>query len=316
MKYSCTALIFLFVFNSFCQKGKIEFETNGKHEVNSSENPFRNFIGEWTLKDDKWTQNWGDTTETITIPQHHTISSPVNTKNSLLSIIDGPEPNGHIFWSYNPVTKEVRHLSNFGELRAGVGEGSVSEKGDVKLKISFEGEPKDTYRIYNYKWLTKDSYHMTSIQYSLDNFPTGLFYEGTFVRLIKYESMLLRMQIEKILAVLDNNALTVEEQLEVYDDAVVHMAPGSQVNFGKEALRVYLNEQRQYGSAEMQHKIVEMEAYEDLVLMQGEVTGTFYPKDGTRPVEFKTKNLFVFDSKEGVLKIKKIIYNTSPPNNE
>ncbi|MEQ9264256.1 MAG: hypothetical protein RLN81_03495 [Balneolaceae bacterium] len=165
------------------QTTSIEYELNGRNINDVSKNPFGKFIGEWTLKDDNWTHNWGSGTETIKIPKHHTISRGINTDNSLLSIIDGPEPNGHIFWSYNPETKEVLHLSSFGTIRAGSGKGSVNENGDVKLKLSFAGEAPGTYRVYNYKWINENEYHMKSVQFAQNDEPTGLFYEGVFVRI-------------------------------------------------------------------------------------------------------------------------------------
>jgi len=168
--------------HSHAQTETIAYELNGRNPKNITKNPFGKFIGEWTLKNDDWTHNWGGETETIKIPKHHTVTKQINTDNSLLSIIDGPEPNGHIFWSYNPNTKEVHHLSSFGTIRAGVGQGSINEKGDVKLKLVFEGEP-GTYRIYNYKWIGDDEYHMKSVQYNQDDQPTGLFYEGYFIRI-------------------------------------------------------------------------------------------------------------------------------------
>ncbi|MGD1958097.1 MAG: YybH family protein [Fulvivirga sp.] len=160
----------------------ITYELNGRNPDNAAKNPFEKFIGEWTLKNDDWTHNWGNGTETIKIPGHHTVTKQLNTDNSLLSIIDGPEPNGHIFWSYNPKTGEVGHLSSFGAIRSGAGKGEVSEEGDVELKLTFEGEPKGTYRIYNYRWVSEDEYHMKSVQFSDNDEPTGLFYEGYFVR--------------------------------------------------------------------------------------------------------------------------------------
>ena len=171
------ALSFLSI-NCMAQRASIPYETNGLDSL-IAQNPFQNFIGEWTLKDDNWMHNWGSGTETIKIPGHHTITTQINTANSLFSIIDGPPPNGHIFWSYNPVTQKVNHLSSFGELRAGVGEGHISESGDVTLKIMFEGEPEDTYRRYTYNWISPDEYHMKSVQYDSSDQPTGLFYEGT-----------------------------------------------------------------------------------------------------------------------------------------
>lgn len=164
------------------QTETISYELNGRDPSDISNNPFGKFIGEWTLKNDDWTHNWGSGPETIKIPSHHTVSKQLNTNNTLLSIIDGPEPNGHIFWSYNPNTGEVHHLSSFGEIRAGNGSGKVTENGDVELKLVFEGEPKGTYRIYNYTWISNDEYHMKSVQFSENDEPTGLFYEGNFVR--------------------------------------------------------------------------------------------------------------------------------------
>ena len=147
------------------------------------ENPFKKFIGEWTLKDDNWSQNWGNGTENIKIPNHHTISRELNTNNSLLAVIDGTPPYGHIFWSYNPVKKEVDHLSSFGTTRAGVGKGTVNENGDVSLKISFADEPGGTYRLYTYKWISENAYDLKSIQYNDKDEPTGYFYGGTFIRI-------------------------------------------------------------------------------------------------------------------------------------
>ncbi|MEM9856751.1 MAG: nuclear transport factor 2 family protein [Bacteroidota bacterium] len=180
------SLIFLFTCTSLkAQTEVITYELNGRDTTDFSKNPFRKFIGEWTLKGDNWKHNWGNGTETIKIPGHHTVTKPLNTDNSLLSIIDGPEPNGHIFWSYNPKTGEVDHLSSFGTTRTGKGKGKVSEQGDVTLKLTFEDETSGTYRIYNYTWVNRDEYHMKSVQYSENDQPTGLFYEGNFVRIKK-----------------------------------------------------------------------------------------------------------------------------------
>ena len=151
--------------------------------VQNPKNPFNKFIGEWTLKGDNWSQNWGGADEHIKIPNHHTICRQLNTDNSLLAVIDGTPPYGHIFWSYNPVKKEVDHLSSFGTTRAGVGKGTVNENGDVSLKISFADEAPGTYRLYTYKWITADEYELKSIQYGANDKPTGFFYGGTFVRI-------------------------------------------------------------------------------------------------------------------------------------
>ncbi|MEL7002486.1 MAG: hypothetical protein AAFN93_07095 [Bacteroidota bacterium] len=177
-------LLFIVSFtNVIAQTETIEYQLNDRNSKDVSKNPFGKFVGEWTLKEDNWTQNWGNGTETIKIPGHHTVSRQLNTDNSLLSIIDGPEPNGHIFWSYNPKTGEVGHLSSFGTIRAGSGAGEVNDNGDVKLKLVFAGEQEGTYRIYNYRWISQNEYHMKSVQYLDNGELTGLFYEGNFVRI-------------------------------------------------------------------------------------------------------------------------------------
>jgi hypothetical protein len=144
-------------------------------------NPFARFLGEWTLEDDAWSHNWGGASEDIKIPDHHTVCRPINTGNSVLCVVDTP-PAGHIFWAFNPVTKTVHHLSSFGEQRIGTGEGALNEKGDLHLKVSFEGEAPGTYRIYEYVWIGDDEYDMNSVQYDASGKATGLFYRGRFVR--------------------------------------------------------------------------------------------------------------------------------------
>lgn len=163
------------------------FQLNYRNKDTSAttKNPFKKFIGEWALKNDDWFQNWGGKNEQIKIMNHHTVSTDLNTSNSLISIIDGVPPYGHIFWSYNPAKKEVDHLSSFGTMRAGVGKGTVNENGDVLLKISFADEAPGSYRRYSYKWLSDNEYELRSIQYDANNNPTGLFYGGVFVRIIK-----------------------------------------------------------------------------------------------------------------------------------
>ena len=62
----------------------------------------------------------------------------------------------------------------------------------------------------------------------------------------------------------------------------------------------------------MKHKVLEVEQHGDIVIMRGQVTGIFHPKDKTPSIAFRTKNLFVFQCSEGALKIKKVIYNSAP----
>lgn len=175
-----TLLLLLISTVSLAQQTSITYQLNGRPA--KSQSPFAKFVGEWTLKNDDWNQNWGGANEKIKIPGHHTVSTEINTDLSLLSIIDGPQPNGHIFWSIDPKTKSLHHLSSFGTARSGVGQGTVNEKGDLAIKVSFSDEAKGTYRLYSYKWINNDEYELMSVQYDEHDKPTGLFYGGTFVR--------------------------------------------------------------------------------------------------------------------------------------
>lgn len=149
----------------------------------ASKNPFKKFLGEWTLQNNDWSQNWGGSDEHIKIENHHTVDKELNTAHTLLSVIDGAPPHGHIVWTYDPTKKIVHHLSSFGETRIGVGEGTVNENGDVTTRISFSDEAPGTYRIYQYRWVDDDTYSMGSEQYDHTGKKTGLFYGGTFVRI-------------------------------------------------------------------------------------------------------------------------------------
>jgi hypothetical protein len=183
LKSTIALLLFFSLSSFFAQKNNFTSDPKTGGSFQSPKNPFNKFIGEWTLKDDNWSQNWGKGDEHIKIPRHHTICRELNTDNSLLAVIDGVPPYGHIFWSYNPVKKEVNHLSSFGTTRAGVGKGIINENGDVSLKISFSDEAEGTYRLYTYKWISENEYELKSIQYGANDKPTGFFYGGTFVRI-------------------------------------------------------------------------------------------------------------------------------------
>jgi len=243
----CFAVLFLITLltRSAAQSESITFELNGRDATDLSKNPLGKFVGEWTLKNNDWTHNWGGDTEMIKIPGHHTVTKALNTDHSILSIIDGPQPNGHILWTINPITKEVNHLSSFGDVRVGTGKGEVNANGDVSLRLVFEGEAKGTYRKYQYKWVNENEYHMKSVQYGENGEPTGLFYEGNFVRLSPDEKI--RKEIMTILKTLDDHEIPKEEQIVVYTEDVVHMAPDIKAITNRADLLKYLNQQKEYG---------------------------------------------------------------------
>lgn len=145
-------------------------------------NPFARFLGEWTLKNDEWYQSEDGNIDTILIPNHYTKITQVNTDCSILQEVSASSAKGHILWVYNHSEKVVEHISSFYPFRCGKGEGRVDEKGDVHLKIEFEGEPPGTYRMYTYTWISDDMYELKSRQYDREGRPTGSYYGGVFVR--------------------------------------------------------------------------------------------------------------------------------------
>ena len=114
-------------------------------------NTFSRFFGEWTLKNDKFQQVWdGKTVETLKIKNHYTLCKEVNTKQSVLCVVDAGGFQGHILWTYNSETQRVHHLSHFGDSRNGVGKGELDSSGNLTTKVIFQGEPEGSYRIYEY----------------------------------------------------------------------------------------------------------------------------------------------------------------------
>jgi hypothetical protein len=146
-------------------------------------NTFSMFAGKWTLKADNFEQVWdGKTIEKIKIPNHNTKCDFINTKQSILCVVDAGSLKGHIFWTYDTHKNQVHHLSHFGEARNGVGVGVIGEFGNLTSRVSFQGEPEGSYRIYKYIWVNKNEYSMKSTQFNLDGTPTGNWYGGVFVR--------------------------------------------------------------------------------------------------------------------------------------
>ena len=144
--------------------------------ASQSGNPLSAFMGEWTLKEDRFQQVWdGKTVETVTIPRHFTRCDRVNTEGSVLCVVNAGDLRGHILWTMG-VGDQVHHLSHFGTERTGVGVGELDERSNLALKIRFRDEPEGTYREYEYTWVSSDEYTMMSRQYDRDGQATGNWY--------------------------------------------------------------------------------------------------------------------------------------------
>lgn len=288
--------------------------------VQRPENPFKKFVGKWTLKNDLWEQGDGrDAIEQLKIPGHTTICKEINTDTSLLCTIEATSAKGHILWGYDHQSEKIHHLSSFLPFRNGVGEGTVSDNGNIQIKISF-GEPEGSYRVYNYTWINDDEYILESNQYDKNDQSTGNFYGGIFTRILdRFNSSKLKIdakdeeKVKKILQTLDDTTMSTEDKLSIWSDELTHMAPNNKVITSKGELKKYLEEEEGNGKVSMTHKIIELTSYEEIVIVRGKVTGTFTSRNTNIKTSFKTKNLFVFKREpNSSLKIWKVIYNHSP----
>ncbi len=165
---------------------KDSFATSFRYQK-KNENPFKKFIGKWTLKNDLWMQGATKSTiDTLYLPDHFSSCKEINTNGSLLWVVDATSARGHALWTFNTQTKEVFAQSSFYSDRIGLGAGTVTPEGNIALKITFKGnEPEGTYRKYSYEWVNNDEYILKSYQYDQKNQPTGNFYGGTFIRIKK-----------------------------------------------------------------------------------------------------------------------------------
>lgn len=159
------------------------FNIHGLSKTTSGAYPFAAFLGTWTLKNQEFRQIWDTKTlQIVDIPSHFTNCNKVNTEKSMLCVIESPGLSGHIMWSFNADKQTVHHLSHFGDSRNGVGIGALDQDNNLHLRVSFQGEPEGSYRIYRYIWISEDEYSMKSTQYNKQHQPTGNFYSATFVK--------------------------------------------------------------------------------------------------------------------------------------
>jgi hypothetical protein len=288
-------------------------------------NPFKKFIGQWTLKDNNWEQGYNGKTDIVKIPNHFTVCKEVNTDNSLLWVIEAPNSKGHIFWSFNSSDKTVHWSSSFYAYRSGVGNGSVSENGDVTFKVSFEGEPAGSYGVYTYKWVSNKEFILSSVQYDEKGNATGQTYGGTFVKVDPsqktssvglYKSNISNNNISeekdaasvrKVLKVLDGS--NVDSTLNVFSDDFVHMEQGKRAVTNKADLRKVLELGASYGKTKMVHEAISISSYHDMVLTRGRVKGTWTSPTG-EVFPFETNNIITFHrQKDGSLKVWQVIFN-------
>lgn len=86
-------------------------------------------------------------------------------------------------WTFDAAKSRVHQLSHFGDSRNGVGVGAFNSQSNLTIEVHFQDDPEGIYRVYEYKWISKDEYQMVSKQYDKNQEHTGNWYGGTFIRI-------------------------------------------------------------------------------------------------------------------------------------
>lgn len=124
-----------------------------------------------------------------------------------------------------------------------------------------------------------------------------------------------KVLVEAILRDLDNQSLSTKQQMENYLPEAVLLIPNQKEIRGELALREHLDEFGSNGNITINHQLVELSSFEDIVVAQGGVFGTFTPDDQDSGFPFETKNIILLKRMPtGDLKIWKVIYNAAPAN--
>ncbi|MEL6709333.1 MAG: hypothetical protein AAFP79_13715 [Pseudomonadota bacterium] len=120
--------------------------------------------------------------------------------------------------------------------------------------------------------------------------------------------------VQTTLAALDDVRLPPEELADLYLDDAVILRPGLPVVRGREAIIELMKEQAAGPALNMTHRMDELTRFKDVLIVQGGVTGTAQPADGSGPFPFSTQNIIIFKrDSELQPKIWKVIYNAAPP---
>ncbi len=122
-----------------------------------------------------------------------------------------------------------------------------------------------------------------------------------------------RASIEAIFDVFDEQMNDSDDYLKYLADDVILMAHNVPEIRGRAAYVKHIAENRSYGVTEIEHKLIELFSYEDVVIARGRAIGTFQAKGATDRSQFETKNVFIFRRAEGGgLKVWQIIFNMNP----
>jgi ketosteroid isomerase-like protein len=135
---------------------------------------------------------------------------------------------------------------------------------------------------------------------------------------IKLNTMNANQQSDKenviqILSVLDDHEASMADKLALWTDDLVYLAPGQEAIASKETLEAHFEDQNRHGHSEKKHQILELHSYDQIVMVRGQIDGTYYPKGAGRPAQFRNKTLFIFKRQpDQSLKIWRAMYNHEP----
>jgi len=122
-----------------------------------------------------------------------------------------------------------------------------------------------------------------------------------------------REKVEEIFNVFDMQMKGSDEYLKYLEDDVILMAHNVPEINGKEDYMEHIKENRSYGITEIEHKLIELYPYKELVIARGKAIGTFQANNSQDKMPFETKNMFVFRRlANGELSVWQTIFNMNP----
>ncbi len=121
--------------------------------IDSLDNPFNKFIGEWETKEN---------------PSISWVVKELITNNSILWLADFGNRKANALWTYNAQTQEVHQLGSNTNGGGFLGKGSFKVNGDLELKVKANADCEHCYRVFHYKWNSKNEYVFKIVSYEKD----------------------------------------------------------------------------------------------------------------------------------------------------
>lgn len=122
-----------------------------------------------------------------------------------------------------------------------------------------------------------------------------------------------RQRVMEVFQRLDNISLPTEVKLLDYTNDAVILVPDEREIRGLDEIEAHLSAFGDGVELQTKHSIVELTSFDEIIAVQGRVTGTARPDGQSDVFRFETKNLILFRRAPGnQLKVWKVIYNSAP----